>query len=96
MAVAGGDHRPQGARPGPAPGAIKRGGGRLVGEALLADGDGLEPGGGLDCFVGREPSPELAAMVTEEYGRLWSRLGDDSLRLALDLSLEGYRRGEIA
>ena len=75
---------------------MKRGGGRLVGEAFLADGDGLEPCGGLDGFVGPEPSPELAAMVTEEYGRLRSRLGDDSLRLVLDLSLEGYRRGEIA
>ena len=77
-------------------GATKRGGGRLVGEAALADGDGPEPGGGLDAFVGPEPSPELAAMVTEEYGRLRSRLGDDSLRLVLDLSLEGYRHAEIA
>jgi DNA-directed RNA polymerase specialized sigma24 family protein len=77
-------------------GAMKRGGGRLIGEAFLADGDGLEPGGGLDAFVGPEPSPELAAMVTEEYGRLRSRLGDDSLRLVLDLRLEGYGRTEIA
>ena len=35
-------------------------------------------------------------MVAEEYRRLRSRLGDDSLRLVLDLSLEGYRRAEIA
>jgi DNA-directed RNA polymerase specialized sigma24 family protein len=35
-------------------------------------------------------------MVTDEYQRLWSRLGEDSLRLVLDLSLEGYSREEIA
>jgi DNA-directed RNA polymerase specialized sigma24 family protein len=77
-------------------GAAKRGGGRLVGEADLAYGDGRGPGAGLDGFVGPEPSPELAAMVAEEYERLWSRLEDDSLRLILDLSLENYDRREIA
>ncbi len=76
--------------------AAKRGGGRLVGEADLADGDEPEPRAGLDCFVGSEPSPELAAMVAEEYERLWSRLGDDSLRRTLDMRLEGYDREEIA
>lgn len=77
-------------------GAAKRGAARLVGESELAGDDGLHAGASLDCFVGREPSPELATMVREEYGRLRSRLGDDSLRLVLDLSLEGYRRAEIA
>jgi DNA-directed RNA polymerase specialized sigma24 family protein len=77
-------------------GAARRGSARLVGEADLVDGGEADPGAGLDRFVGPGPGPELAAMVTEEYGRLRSRLGDDSLRLVLDLSLEGYRRAEIA
>jgi DNA-directed RNA polymerase specialized sigma24 family protein len=77
-------------------GAIKRGGGRLVGESALADGDGTRNGAVLDHFVGPEASPDLAALVAEEYRRLWSRLGHDSLRMVLDLCLEGYRRPEIA
>jgi DNA-directed RNA polymerase specialized sigma24 family protein len=77
-------------------GATKRGGGRLVDEAGLAGGDERESGADLDDFAGHEPSPEMAAMVVEEYQRLWSRLGDDSLRRVLDLRLEGYNREEIA
>jgi DNA-directed RNA polymerase specialized sigma24 family protein len=77
-------------------GAPKRGGGRLVDEAGLAGGDGRESGADLDGFAGHEPSPEMAAMVVEEYQRLWSRLSDDSLRRVLDLRLEGYSRTEIA
>ena len=69
---------------------------RLVGESDLADGEGSQAGAGLDRFVGPEPSPELAALVAEEYRRLRSRLADDSLRLVLDMSLEGYGRAEIA
>jgi hypothetical protein len=70
------------------------GAGRVVTEAMLAGPDGT--GAGLDDFIGREPSPELAAMVAELYRRLRSRLKDDSLRLVLDLILEGYSRAEIA
>jgi DNA-directed RNA polymerase specialized sigma24 family protein len=76
--------------------AAKRGAARVVGESDLVDGDGDSAAAGLDRFVGPGPSPELAALVAEEYRRLRSRLGDDSLRLVLDLSLEGYRREEIA
>jgi DNA-directed RNA polymerase specialized sigma24 family protein len=77
-------------------GAIKRGGGRLVGEADLAGAQESDSATALDRFAGREPTPELAAMVVEEYRRLRSRLGDDSLRLVLDLSLEGYSQAQIA
>ena len=76
--------------------AAKRGAARLVRESDLADGEGAQAVASLDRFVGPEPSPELAALVAEEYRWLWLRLGDDSLRLVLDLSLEGYRRAEIA
>jgi DNA-directed RNA polymerase specialized sigma24 family protein len=76
--------------------ATKRGAGRTVGEADLANGNGSELGEALDGFAGREPSPELAVLVADEYQRLRSRLGNDSLRLVLDLRLEGYSREEIA
>jgi DNA-directed RNA polymerase specialized sigma24 family protein len=70
--------------------AAKRGGGRLVGEA------NLDSGLTLDHFAGREPSPELAALVADQYTFLRAQLEDDSLRLVLDMSLEGYRHEEIA
>jgi DNA-directed RNA polymerase specialized sigma24 family protein len=77
-------------------GALKRGGdGRLVGESVLIGGDaaGLN---GFDQIAGDEPSPELAALVVEEYRRLRDSLRTDELRRVLDLRLEGYTREEIA
>jgi DNA-directed RNA polymerase specialized sigma24 family protein len=76
--------------------AAKRGGGRVVREGDLADEDEAEPGRGLDGVESPGASPIMVSMFVEEYRRLRSRLGDDSLRLVLDLSLEGYRREEIA
>jgi DNA-directed RNA polymerase specialized sigma24 family protein len=76
-------------------GAQKRGGGRLLGEAALL-GDDSDASRGLDQLAGDEPSPELAAMVIDEYRRLRGRLSSDSLRQVLDLRLEGYTREEIA
>jgi hypothetical protein len=67
--------------------AQKRGGGRLTGE------EGL---GGLDLVVGDGPSPELAAMVADEYRQLRSALRDNTLRQILDLRREGCTREEIA
>jgi DNA-directed RNA polymerase specialized sigma24 family protein len=76
-------------------GAQKRGRGRLVGESALIGSDAAE-GGGLDRIVGREPSPELAALVVDEYRRLRDSLRSEALRQVLDLRLEGYTREEIA
>jgi DNA-directed RNA polymerase specialized sigma24 family protein len=77
-------------------GTAKRGGGRLVGEAVVAGIDDRSEGTGLDGIVGSEPTPELAAMVIEQYNSLRAGLGDDTLRQVLDLRLEGYDREEIA
>jgi DNA-directed RNA polymerase specialized sigma24 family protein len=77
-------------------GAAKRGGGRLVGELAVP---GIEEGSGgnsLDRLVGADPTPELAAMVVEQYRRLRAGLGNDTLRQVLDFRLEGYDREEIA
>ena len=76
-------------------GAQKRGGGRLAGESALIGGDAAD-GGGLDRIAGHEPSPELAALVVDEYRRLRDGLRSEALRQVLDLRLEGYTREEIA
>jgi DNA-directed RNA polymerase specialized sigma24 family protein len=75
--------------------ARKRGSGRLVGESALI-GDDTARGGGLDRLVGNEPTPELAALVIDEYRRLRDGLESDSLRQVLDLRLQGYTCDEIA
>jgi DNA-directed RNA polymerase specialized sigma24 family protein len=74
--------------------ADKRGGDRLLGEAALINA--AADGTSLDRFAGHEPSPEMAALVVDEYRRLRDGLGTDTLRQILDLRLEGYTREEIA
>ena len=72
----------------------KRGGGRVVGEsALLEDPEAGEKG--LALFLGREPSPELAAQLAEDYRRLMDALGSHSLRTVAMMRLEGHNAGEI-
>jgi DNA-directed RNA polymerase specialized sigma24 family protein len=67
------------------------------GNALARGGDKEGVGGaGLDFVPGNEPTPELAAMVVDEYRRLRNALRDDALRQVLDLRLEGHKRREIA
>ena len=74
----------------------KRGGGRVFGEADLPAAMDRSENLLLESVVGVEPTPEFAAMVAEEYGRLLDTLGDDSLRrVALD-RMEGYTNDEIA
>ena len=77
-------------------GAAKRIGPHQVGEFTpFDDGDNLG-GDPLDRFLSSEPTPEFAAMVTEQHRRLRDALGDATLRQVLDLRLEGYTREEIA
>jgi DNA-directed RNA polymerase specialized sigma24 family protein len=76
--------------------AARRGGGRLVAGSVLSGAGTDRPGGGLEHIAGPDPTPELAAMVAEQYRDLRARLEDDSLRQVLDLRLEGYSREEIA
>jgi DNA-directed RNA polymerase specialized sigma24 family protein len=73
----------------------RRGGGRVLSEAALA-GAALESDGLLDQIPGGGPSPEMAALVAEEYRRLFGVLPDGSLRLVALMRLEGYADAEIA
>ena len=51
-------------------GRQKRGGGRVLDEAALADSDEV----GLEQVLGRDPTPEFAAQLAEEFERLLARL----------------------
>jgi RNA polymerase sigma factor (sigma-70 family) len=72
----------------------KRGGGKVLGSAALADGDlSLD---GLAEVAAPEPTPEFAAQMADECRRLLGRLRDDSLRVIAGLRMEGYTQEEIA
>jgi DNA-directed RNA polymerase specialized sigma24 family protein len=73
----------------------KRGGGKVLGEADL-EAEGGSVGGGLEQVLAREPTPEFAAQVAEEYRRLINVLGDEQLRTIALLRLEGRTIEEIA
>jgi DNA-directed RNA polymerase specialized sigma24 family protein len=70
-------------------GRKSRGGGRVQ---SLEDLEAL----GADQILDREPSPELAAQMTEECQRLLARLGDETLRAVALWKMEGYTNIEIA
>ena len=80
-------------------GRQKRGGGRVVEEAVLF-GHGLEGAdgslAGLERIAAQGPSPEFAAMMAEECRRLLDSLDDDSLRQVALSRMEGYNNDEIA
>ena len=73
--------------------AQKRGGGRSTDTPPpgAADEDSA-----LDQILSREPTPEFAAQVAEEYQRLLDHLGDDQLRRVAVWKMEGYTNEEIA
>jgi DNA-directed RNA polymerase specialized sigma24 family protein len=50
----------------------------------------------LESICGDEPTPELAAQLTEEYQRLMEQLGDATLQRVATFKLEGYTNDEIA
>jgi len=80
-------------------GRKKRGGGRVVEEAVLF-GQNLDGGdgslAGLEQIAARGPSPEFAAMMAEECRKLLDALDDDSLRQVAVSRMEGYNNDEIA
>lgn len=70
-------------------GRASRGGGRVQ---SLADLDLM----GAESVLAQEPTPELAAQMTEECQRLLTRLGDETLRSVALWRMEGYSLAEIA
>jgi DNA-directed RNA polymerase specialized sigma24 family protein len=74
---------------------LKRGGGRVRGEQELRRA-APDAEGGLDEVVGREPTPEFAAMMAEQYLRLLEGLADETLRRIAAWKLEGFANEDIA
>jgi DNA-directed RNA polymerase specialized sigma24 family protein len=68
---------------------VRRGGGHVASLEDLAAFD-------LDEVLGREPTPELAAQMAEEYRRLLESLGDETLRDVARWKMEGWTNREIA
>ena len=77
-------------------GRQKRGGGHILSEADLGGPEEATGREGLDRLASREPTPEFAAMVAEQYCRLLDILGDETLRRVAVWRLEGYTGEEIA
>jgi DNA-directed RNA polymerase specialized sigma24 family protein len=72
----------------------KRGGGRVVDEAVLAGG--ADDADGIAAVAGHDPSPDFAAEVADELRRLLVLLDDDLLRRLALLRMEGYSNEQIA
>ena len=75
--------------------AQKRGGGRLA-ETPPPGAEAADEDSALDQILSREPTPEFAAQVAEEYQRLLDGLEDDQLRQVAVWKMEGYTNEEIA
>jgi DNA-directed RNA polymerase specialized sigma24 family protein len=75
---------------------LKRGGGEVVDESVLADAAPDESRVGLDALRGSEPTPEFAAQVAEECRRLLALLCDEKLRFIAVSRMEGFSNEEIA
>ena len=72
--------------------AKRRGSGTLVGDSWIPSGEEAA----IEQIVGDEPTPEFAAEVAEEYGRLLDSLDDESLRSVAVWKMEGFTNDEIA
>lgn len=71
----------------------KRGGAAVVCSAADAESDELPV---LEQMLSREPTPELAACMAEQYQRLLDVLADSELEAVVVARMEGYTIDEIA
>jgi DNA-directed RNA polymerase specialized sigma24 family protein len=76
----------------------EHGGGKVRGESVFlsrkdADKQGAE---GINQVIGREPTAEFAAQVSEESERLLSLLPDEAMRKLALLKMEGFSNKETA
>jgi DNA-directed RNA polymerase specialized sigma24 family protein len=75
---------------------VKRGLGRVRGDSAVAPAGERPSGTGMDSLQGKEPSPDLAAQVSETVQNLLARLPDADLRAVALSKMEGYTNAEIA
>jgi len=75
----------------------KRGGGKLLDEAALpGPADAGAEAAGLEQVLSREPTPEFALQMAEDFQRLLDGLGDATLRAVALSKMEGWTNDEIA
>jgi len=74
----------------------KRGRGDVRGESVFERAASSELGLGIDHIQGKEPTPEVAAIISEQCGQLLDQLEDESLKTIALRKLEGYNNDEIA
>jgi DNA-directed RNA polymerase specialized sigma24 family protein len=76
--------------------AVKRGGGRLLGDSALGRCEAKASGQqGFDAVPSREPDPALAAEVAEKFARFFAELSEQEAEIAC-LRMEGHGTEEIA
>lgn len=75
--------------------AAKRGGGDVRGDSAFGKAPSADQAG-LDEITDPEPTPEMAAMFTEECRRLFHALDDPELGVVALLKMEGFTNEEIA
>jgi RNA polymerase sigma factor (sigma-70 family) len=75
---------------------LKRGGGRVLDEAALPDPSDPEAEEELEQVLSREPTPDFAVQMAEEFQRLLDSLRDASLRAVAQSKMEGCTNDEIA
>ena len=68
---------------------------KVLGESAIGHADASEAQG-FAQVIGDEPTPEFAAMVTEEYERLLALLEDPELEEIAIAKMEGFKNAEIA
>lgn len=74
---------------------LKRGRGLVRGESVFRRSDG-DQAVGLSQIFGSDPTPEMAALVAEEYQQLIGQLPDGVYREIAQLKMQGYLNAEIA
>jgi DNA-directed RNA polymerase specialized sigma24 family protein len=74
----------------------KRGGGTALHEGGMSEGDSSADGLVLAEVISREPDPEFAAQVTDNFEHLLNQLGDARLQSVAVLKMEGWTIEEIA
>lgn len=77
--------------------AEKRGGGTVRGDSAFRNPETDQTGGaGIHRVAADEPTPEFAAIATENYARLLSSLDDQELCDIAIAKMEGFSNQEIA
>ena len=74
----------------------RRGGGKVLDEAALRQGEAVAEDAPLAQLRSQEPSPEFALLAAEEWRRLLDLLGDADLQQVAVRKMEGYTVEEIA